>query len=144
MPDAHFSAMASLSQVGKHSTLIPVRNMDRAVKFYTETLGGKLLHRMEGEMKDFWASVELSGCEFWLVSPEEKEKRELAYDVFAVEDIKAVVGELKGKGVRFNRGEKTSKDSRVEGPITHDSAGATAFFKDSEGNLLMLWQSASM
>jgi catechol 2,3-dioxygenase-like lactoylglutathione lyase family enzyme len=136
--------MVSLSQVGKHASLIPVRNMDRAVKFYTETLGGKLLHRMEGEMKDFWASVKLSGCEFWLVSPEEREKRELAYDVFAVDDIKAVVGELKGKGVRFNRGEKMGKDSRVEGPITYDSAGATAFFKDSEGNLLMLWQSTSM
>ena len=43
--------------LGKHATLVPVRNMDRAVKFYTESLGGKLLHRMEGDMKDFWASV---------------------------------------------------------------------------------------
>jgi catechol 2,3-dioxygenase-like lactoylglutathione lyase family enzyme len=136
--------MVSLSQAGKHSTLIPVRNMDRAVKFYTDMLGGELLHRMEGEMKDFWASVKLGGCEFWLVSPEEREKRNLAYDVFAVEDIKAVVGELKGKGVKFNRGEKMGKDSKVEGPITYDSTGATAFFKDSEGNLLMLWQSTSM
>jgi catechol 2,3-dioxygenase-like lactoylglutathione lyase family enzyme len=136
--------MASLSQAGKHATLIPVRNMDRAVKFYTETLGGKLLLRMEGEMKDFWASLQVSGCEFWLVSPEEKEKRELAYDVFMVEDIKAAVSQLKGKGVRFNRGEKTTKDSRVEGPITYDSVGAMAFFKDSEGNLLMLYQSTSM
>jgi catechol 2,3-dioxygenase-like lactoylglutathione lyase family enzyme len=130
--------------LGRHATLIPVRNMDRAVKFYTESLGGKLLHRMEGEkMKDFWASVEVSGSEFWLVSPEEREKRELAYSVFMVDDIKAVVGKLKEKGVRFNRGEKTGKDSRVEGPITYDSVGAEAFFKDSEGNLLMLYQGMS-
>jgi catechol 2,3-dioxygenase-like lactoylglutathione lyase family enzyme len=135
--------MVSLSQAGKHATIVPVRNMDRAVKFYTETLGGKLLNRMEGEMKDFWASVKVSACEFWLVSPEEQEKRELAYDAFAVEDIKVAVAELKGKGVKFNRGEKMGKDSKVEGPITYDSAGATAYFKDSEGNLLMLWQGSS-
>jgi catechol 2,3-dioxygenase-like lactoylglutathione lyase family enzyme len=132
-----------LSQVSKHATLIPVRNMDRAVKFYTSTLGGKLLHRMEGEMKDFWASVRVSRSEFWLVSPEEREKMELAYSVFMVDDIKGVVRELKEKGVKFNRGEKMGKDSKVEGPITYDPTGATAFFKDSEGNLLMLFQGMS-
>jgi catechol 2,3-dioxygenase-like lactoylglutathione lyase family enzyme len=117
--------------------------MDRAVKFYTESLGGKLLHRMEGDMKDFWASVEVSGSEFWLVSPEEKEKIELAYSVFMVDDIKGAVDELKAKGVKFSRGEKMGKDSRVEGPITYESSGASAFFKDSEGNLLMLYQGMS-
>ena len=132
-----------VSGLGKHATLVPVRNMDRAVKFYTQSLGGKLLHRMEGDMKDFWASVEVSGSEFWLVSPEEREKIELAYSVFMVDDMKGVVAKLKAKGVKFNRGEKTDKDSRVEGPITYDSAGAAAFFKDSEGNLLMLYQGMS-
>ncbi len=133
--------MASLSQTSSHATLVPVKNMDRAVKFYTAALGGKVLHRMEGDMKDFWASLKVSGCEFWLVTPQKWEKRELAYSVFVVEDIKAVVGELKGKGVKFGRGEKMGKGSRVEGPITYDpAAGATAFFKDSEGNLQMLFQ----
>jgi len=129
-----------LAILGKHATLVPVRDMDRAVKFYTETLGGKLLHRMEGDMKDFWASVEVSGSDFWLVSPEEREKIALAYSVFMVDDIKGVVAKLKERGVKFRRGEKTDKDSRVEGAITYDSAGAVAFFKDSEGNLLMLYQ----
>lgn len=132
-----------MTLLGKHATLIPVRNMDRAVKFYTESLGGKVLHRMEGDMKDFWASLDVSGSEFWLVSPEEREKRELAYSVFMVDDIKGVVAKLKEKGVKFSRGEKTDKESRVEGPITYDSAGAAAFFKDSEGNLLMLFQGMS-
>ncbi len=129
-----------LSQVSKHATIVPVRDMDRAVEFYTSTLGGKLLHRMQGEMKDFWASVKVSGSEFWLVSPDEREKRELAYSAFVVDDVKAAVGDLKGKGVRFRRGEKMGKDGKVEGPISYGSGGANAFFKDSEGNLLMLWQ----
>ena len=135
--------MSSLSHVSSHATLIPVKNMDRAVKFYTQTLGGKLLRRDKGEMKDFWASIKVSKSEFWLVSPEEREKLELAYSVFLVEDIKAVVDDLKGKGVKFSRGEKTGKDSKVVGPITYDSMGNMAFFKDSEGNLLMLWQNTS-
>jgi len=138
-----FSRSKLLSQVSKHATIVPIRNMDRAVKFYTGTLGGKVLQRMDGDMKDFWASVKVSGCEFWLVVPQEREKKELAYSVFMVDDIKAAVAELKGKGVKFRRGEKMGKDSKVEGPITYESFGASAFFKDSEGNLLMLWQTTS-
>jgi predicted enzyme related to lactoylglutathione lyase len=132
--------MSSLSKISTHATLLPVKNMDRAVKFYTQKLGGKLLLRAGGEMKDFWASIRVSKSEFWLVSPQQQEKRELAYSVFQVEDIKAAVDDLKGKGVRFSRGEKMGKDSKVVGPITYDSMGNAAFFKDSEGNLLMLWQ----
>jgi hypothetical protein len=33
-----------------------------------------------------------------------------------------------------------SKETKVEGPIAYESFGASAFFKDSEGNLLMVWQ----
>ena len=117
--------------------------MDRAVKFYTETLGGKQLNRMEGEMKDFWASVKIGKEEFWLVAPEEWEKRELAYSTFVVEDIKGAVAELKEKGVKFAPAEKNSKETKIVGPIAYESFGATAFFKDSEGNLLMLWQNQS-
>ena len=135
--------MVSLSQASTHATLLPVKNMDRPVKFYTQKLGGKLLLRADGQMKDFWASIRVSKSEFWLVSPQQKEKRELAYSVFQVEDIKAAVDDLKGKGVRFSRGEKMGKDSKVVGPITYDSMGNMAFFKDTEGNLLMLWQDTS-
>ncbi len=131
-----------LSESGTHATLLTVRNMDRAVKFYTETLGGKLLSRDEGEMKDFWASVRVSKSVFWLVTPDQKEKRELAYSVFIVKDIKGVVADLKSKGVKFQRAEKDEMTSRVEGPIGYSPMGATAFFKDTEGNLLMLYQGA--
>ena len=129
-----------LSESSTHATLVPVRDMDRAVKFYTETLGGKLRFRGEGKMKDFWASVKVSRSEFWLVSPQEKEKRTLAYSVFLVKDIKATVEDLKSRGVRFQPAEKTETTTKVEGPIAYDMGGAAAFFKDSEGNLLMLWQ----
>lgn len=124
-----------------YATIIPVRKMDRAVRFYTETLGGKLLRRDKGNMKDFWASVKAAGSEFWLVAPQQREKRNLSYSVFVVKDIKSAVGELQANGVKFQRAEKMNKESKVEGPISRDPGmGASAFFKDSEGNLLMLWE----
>jgi catechol 2,3-dioxygenase-like lactoylglutathione lyase family enzyme len=124
----------------EYATLIPVRNMGRAIRFYTEKLGGKLIYRGEGDMRDFWASVKVGKEDFWLVSPETKEKRELAYSVFIVKDIRKAVTELQGRGVRFLPGEKMGKESKVDGPMTFEPSGASAFFKDSEGNLLMVWQ----
>jgi len=125
-------------------TLVTVKDMDRALKFYTKTLGGKLLHRGEGEMKDWWASVKLGRNEFWLIIPDTKEKRTLAYSTFVVKDIRSVVNDLKARGVRFSRAERMSKETKIEGPVASDSSGAEAFFKDSEGNLLMVWQSSPL
>lgn len=58
-----------------------------------------------------------------------------------MDDISAVVADLKKKGVKFSRAEKYDKDTKIEGPVGRHSWGAEAFFKDSEGNLMMLWQS---
>lgn len=129
----------TLSETSKHATLIAVKNMDRAVKFYTEVLGGRLTGRAKGDMKDFWASVRVAKSDLWLVSPDQKEKRELAYSVFLVDDIGAAVKELKERGVRFTRAEKMPGGT-VDGPVSHDNMGSVAFFKDTEGNLLMLFQ----
>ncbi len=124
--------------------MVPIRTMDRAIKFYTKALGGSLNMRAPGAMKNYWASVNVGKTEFWLVRPDKREKRDLAYSTFVVKDIKKTVAGLKKKRVRFLRGEKMSRDSRVEGPIVYGPYGASAFFKDSEGNLLMLWKNAPM
>jgi catechol 2,3-dioxygenase-like lactoylglutathione lyase family enzyme len=128
-----------LSSAG-YATLIPVKKMNRAIGFYTKSLGGKLTYRGEGEMKDYWASVRVGKEEFWLVVPEKWEKRDLAYSVFVVKSIARASKALEKQGVKFDPGEKMGEGSRVVGAITYQSGGASAFFKDSEGNLLMLWQ----
>jgi len=125
------------------ATLIPIREMNRAIRFYTKTLGGKLTYRGEGEMKDFWASLTLGANEIWLIRPQKREKRTLAYSTFLVKNIRSVVSELKRKGVRFQRAEKMSPETKLEGPIAFEPIGASAFFKDPEGNVLMIWQNAS-
>lgn len=126
------------------ATLIPIRNMDRALKFYIKTLGGSLNMRASGDMKNAWASVSLGKTEFWLVRPEKHEKRDLAYSTFVVKDVKKAVGELKRKKVKFLPAERTGADSKIDGPISYSPYGAVAILKDSEGNLLMLWQNAQM
>jgi predicted enzyme related to lactoylglutathione lyase len=116
--------------------------MDRAIKFYTKVLGGTLEMRPEGEMKDMWASVNIGKETFWLVRPSSREKKpDLAFSTFIVKDIKSEVNQLRKRGAKFQRAEKMSSETKIDGPIAYESVGASAFFKDSEGNLLMLFQS---
>ena len=121
-------------------TLVPIRNMNRAIRFYTKSLGAKMGERARGSMKDMWASVRLAGVDLWLIVPSKHEKRTLAYTTLLVKNIRSAVRALAKKGVRFEKGTRTGPDTRVEGPIVFESFGAAAFFKDSEGNLLMLWE----
>jgi catechol 2,3-dioxygenase-like lactoylglutathione lyase family enzyme len=121
-------------------TFVTVKKMDRAIRFYTDALGGKLLSNGEGDMEDSFASVKVGKNEFWLIRPSAWEKRELAYNAFVVEDIKAAVADLRSRGVKFSRAERSGPDTKIEGPVARHAWGAEAFFKDSEGNLLMLWQ----
>ena len=126
------------------ATLVPIRNMDRALKFYTKTLGGSLNMRAPGEMKNSWASVNLGRTEFWLVMPEKHEKRDLAYSTFVVKDIKKTVGGLKRRRVKFLPAERMGGDSKIDGSISYSPYGASGILKDSEGNLLMLWENSQM
>lgn len=130
-----------MSSKAQMVALIPVKKMDRAVKFYTKALGAKVVERPKGDMGDFWASLSVAGAGVWLVSPDKREKRKLAYHTFIVDDIKGFVADLDRRGVEFEKPERMSKETKIKGPIATDAMGSSAFFKDSEGNLLMAWQS---
>lgn len=125
---------------GQLATLITVKDMSRAIRFYTKTLGGKLTYRARGPMRNFWASLELCGARVWLIAPSRAEKRKLAYTAFLVDDIRSEVAELQRKRVKFEKPERGGPETRIEGSIAWEPFGAAAFFKDSEGNLLMVWQ----
>ena len=121
-------------------SLIPIRDMNRAIKFYTKNLGGRLVMRGQGDMKDGWAALKVSGADVWFVDPGRREKRALAYHTFLVGNIKSYVRRLQKNGVKFDKATKMGPKSRLDGPIAWEAWGASAFFKDSEGNLLMVWQ----
>ncbi len=134
----------SLEKAG-FATFITIKNMDRALKFYTKILGGKHLTRAPGEMKNSWASLKIGREEFWLVSPPGKQpkKPDLAFFTFVVKNIHQTVSALQKKGVKFWMAEKMGEDTKIDGVVATDAFGSTAFFNDTEGNLLMLWQNAA-
>lgn len=121
-------------------SLIPIKNMNRAIKFYTGYLGAKLTMRAPGAMRNSWASLQVAGASVWFIAPESREKRKLSYHTLIVPDIRKFVTSLQRKGMKFERAVRNTKDTKVEGPIGFDEVGAWAFFKDSEGNLMMVWQ----
>jgi len=121
-------------------TLIPVRKMGRAIEFYTKKLGAKVVMRGEGPMKDYWSALKVGGVDVWFTRADKTEKRKLAYQNFTVKNIQRYVAQLQKKGIKFEKAEKMSRETKVEGPIAFDTYGASAFFHDSEGNLLMVYQ----
>jgi catechol 2,3-dioxygenase-like lactoylglutathione lyase family enzyme len=105
-----------------------VTNMDRAVRFYTETLGLKLAYRFG----DHWASVELGkGLTIGLHPSHqtgEPVQREggPAIGLELEGTLEEAMKTLEGRGVRFH------------GTSNEGKAGKFAHFHDPDGNLLYL------
>ena len=107
---------------------IYVTNMDRAVRFYTETLGLKLAYRFG----DHWASVEVGkGLTIGLhptsePAPAATLKGTPSIGLELVGTIEEAMKTLEGRGVRFH------------GVADEGKAGKFAHFTDPDGNLLYL------
>ena len=107
---------------------IMVGNMDRAVSFYTETLGLALRFRAGND----WAEVSSPGVRLGLhptrpgATPTEHAS---AVSLgFEVTDIEAAMAELSGRDVTF------------AGPIVEGGAERIAHFADPDGTALYLFQ----
>ncbi|MFF4257564.1 VOC family protein [Streptomyces sp. NPDC001663] len=127
---------------GRVATRLPAQDLERARRFYSETLGldpvderpGGLLYRCEGVDFVVFQSTGASPGTFTQMA-------------FEVDDIEAVVAQLKARGVVFE--EVDAPGFRTEGGIAeiegnYPSKGARgergAWFRDSEGNLLGVGQ----
>lgn len=99
--------------------------------------------RAPGDMKDMFASIKIGEKFFWLGPRDPKLKKlDFAFNTFIVKNIKKEVGELQRRGAKFQKADRSTRGSKVEGPIEFSDFGASAFFNDSEGNRLMIWQNA--
>lgn len=109
---------------------VKVSDLDRAVYFYTETLG-LTCRRKEDE----WAAISVGDADIHLYL-----NGGLTGDVeFYVENIDEEVGKLAERGVIFTSGlDKPGAISVDEMNITSFPWGRTAFFRDSEGNELAI------
>jgi len=106
-----------------------VSNMDRAVRFYSETLGLRLAYRFG----DNWASVEVGkGLTIGLHPASEQmpagRKGSMAIGLELSGSIHDAVKTLQAKGVEFH------------GPINEGKAGSFVGFEDPDGNVLYLAQ----
>ena len=115
-----------LSRIGQIA--IAVRDLDRAVAFYRDSLGMKLLFQAPPKMAFF----ECGGVRLMLAPAEEEEFDHPASILYyMVDDIQGTFEALKGKGVEFRR------EPHLLAKMP-DHELWMAFFRDSEGNTLAL------
>ncbi|WP_055494211.1 VOC family protein [Streptomyces sp. TP-A0356] len=131
---------------GRVATRLPAQDLERARRFYSEQLGlepvderpGGLLYRCGGVEFVLFLSAGASPGTFTQMS-------------WQVDDIEAVVSELKQRGVVFEEfelrgvyGGGRTRDGIAEVQGNYPSKGARgergAWFRDSEGNMLAIGQ----
>jgi catechol 2,3-dioxygenase-like lactoylglutathione lyase family enzyme len=121
-----------LSRLEFHATL-PVKDLNRAKKFYSEKLGLKPESETPGgavyRFKDSWFVLFPSGG---------ASSGTFTQGGWVTEDIGIDVAELRSRGVVFEEYDLPGFKS-VNG-IVQTGADRAAWFKDSEGNLLALIQ----
>ena len=109
---------------------VPVRDQDRALAFYTDVLGFRVLTDQPFDDKQRWIELGLPGTSTNLVlfTPDGQEDRIGGFSnvTFWSDDVKGAYEALKARGVEF-----------VQEPETADW-GTAAVFKDVDGNVFVL------
>jgi predicted enzyme related to lactoylglutathione lyase len=109
---------------------IPVADQDRALRFYTETLGLTVVGDVPFDEKQRWITLSIPGAEtlITLFTPPGQEDRigTLVNMAFQTTDLDESYKDLTAKGVECVK------------PPTSQAWGAYALFKDSEGNTICL------
>lgn len=109
---------------------IPVKDYDRAMKFYTKKLGFKILTDQPFSDNSRWIELEPPGAQTKVVlfTPQGQENRVGTFSniCFTCDDVKRTYYEMKDRGVEF-------AVSPTEAPW-----GTYAQFFDSEGNTFVL------
>jgi catechol 2,3-dioxygenase-like lactoylglutathione lyase family enzyme len=113
--------------------MIAVKDLDRARKFYEETLGLKAKEEMGGEV----LTVQSGSTPITVYKSEFAGTNKATTLTFEVDDIQEEISELKGKGIFF---EKYDLEGLTPKGDFYEAEGGfkTAWFKDPDGNILSL------
>jgi predicted enzyme related to lactoylglutathione lyase len=115
---------------------IPASDISRARKFYEETIGLKPKEEYAGGV-----FYECGGTEVFMYPTSNAGTSKASQAFWRVDDVEAEVAELKSRGVKseeYNFPGVTMKNSIVTG-----GGAKTAWFKDTEGNILAISQRVS-
>jgi catechol 2,3-dioxygenase-like lactoylglutathione lyase family enzyme len=119
------------------AAMLPATDMARARQWYIDTLGVK--PGMEDENGIQFQTGD--GTEFWVYPSQYAGTNQATAMGFMARDLSAEMDELKSKGVTFEEydipGVKT-----VDGIAEFAPGERGAWFKDSEGNIVALFESA--
>ena len=109
---------------------IPVRDQDRALSFYTEKLGFRVLTDQQFSETQRWIELSIPGAETGIVlfTPDGQQDRigTFVNSSWEVDNIDKTYSELQGKGVEF------------ASPPEKQPWGTFLKMKDSEGNQIVL------
>jgi catechol 2,3-dioxygenase-like lactoylglutathione lyase family enzyme len=115
-------------------TTLPVSDIERARRFYREMLGfDPLQETPQGLLYEC-----VGGGRFLLYRTVARPDTEHTQMSFVVADLEAEVGDLKSEGVSFE--EYDRPDLTTVGSIAYTRSMESAWFRDSEGNLIGITQ----
>jgi predicted enzyme related to lactoylglutathione lyase len=115
---------------------IPAGNISRARKFYEGTLGLK-----PKEEYAHGVIYECGGAEVFLYPTSNAGTSKASQAFWQVKDVEAEVAELKARGVTFE--EYDMPGVTMKNSIATGGGAKTAWFKDTEGNILAVSQRLS-
>jgi catechol 2,3-dioxygenase-like lactoylglutathione lyase family enzyme len=115
-------------------TVLPAADLERARRFYTEKLGLTPESEAPGEL--FYRCGE--NTLFLLFPSQGTASGTHTQAGWTVDDIEAEVADLKARGVVFE--EYDTPDLKTINSVASTGPTKAAWFKDSEGNLLVLLQ----
>jgi len=112
--------------------VIPVTDLDRARKFYVNTLGLK----GEGKVGNTDYMVGVNGSHILLSKRAEPTKNEYTALTFEVGEFENEMKDLKDHGVKFE--EYDLPNLHTHNGVFQDETAKCAWFKDPEGNILCI------
>jgi catechol 2,3-dioxygenase-like lactoylglutathione lyase family enzyme len=114
--------------------MIAVKDIDRARKFYEDTLGLETKEAMGGEVLE----VKSGETVINVYRSEHAGTNKATALTFAVDDIEAEVRDLKDKGIFFEQYDMPGLEKR--GDLYVAEGMKTTWFKDPDGNILSLFE----
>ena len=114
--------------------MIAVKDLDRARRFYEETLGLEAKEEMDGEI----LTVTSGSTPITVYKSEFAGTNKATALTFEVDDIETEVRDLKGKGVFFEQYDVPGLER--QGDLYVAEGMKTTWFKDPDGNILSLFE----